>query len=308
MRLTWLFSAVFLVSIPARAQTPSAADALFEEGRAALARGDLDVACDRFARSDALDPAAGTRGSLGECEERRGRVASAWHAYRTAVDLAPTGDPRRVVIEQRMARLKPRIPHVILSLKDSPWDTTVTEGAETLGERATYGTPIPLDPGAHHLTVKASGRATVSLEVTMLEGQTTQIAVTAGPAVARASAPLVPATALAPVPMSAPPPPSPGPWIAGGIGAAGLVVGIVMGAVVLAKKGVTNSHCDTIARVCDADGLAAASLGRTLGPISTVGFVIGATGLASGLTWLLVRNSSPVATVGLGAGGLGGTW
>ena len=57
---------------------PPAAAALFDEGRAALQRRDWDFACAKFAASERLDPAIGTQFNLANCEEERGRLATAW--------------------------------------------------------------------------------------------------------------------------------------------------------------------------------------------------------------------------------------
>src|SRR5262245_31877335 len=62
----------------------SAAEALFEEGRSALAAGDLDLACARFRESNRLDPAVGTVLNLADCEEKRGKLATAWTLFRRA--------------------------------------------------------------------------------------------------------------------------------------------------------------------------------------------------------------------------------
>src|SRR4051812_33228673 len=77
----------------ARAQG-SAAEALFNEGRKALAAGDLETACARLRASDKLDPAPGTKANLAECEEKRGRVATAWELYRTVLEQIPRTDKR----------------------------------------------------------------------------------------------------------------------------------------------------------------------------------------------------------------------
>jgi hypothetical protein len=72
------------------AQNPAAAEALFEQARAAMAAGSYDIACARFRDSDKLDPAVGTRFNLADCEERRGRVATA-AAYKHLGVTPPRG-------------------------------------------------------------------------------------------------------------------------------------------------------------------------------------------------------------------------
>src|SRR5882672_2555090 len=76
----------------ANAQNGAAADALFQEGQAALERGDLDIACPKLRESDRLDPANGTKLNLADCEEKRGHLASAWELYRKLSETLPAGD------------------------------------------------------------------------------------------------------------------------------------------------------------------------------------------------------------------------
>src|SRR5579871_2477262 len=103
--------ALALAVSSARAQAP-AAEALFEQGQAALKAGDYDTACARFRASDQLDPGGGVRANIGLCEEKRGRVASAWEAFKGALKELPPGDPRVPKIEQRVKDLEARLPHL----------------------------------------------------------------------------------------------------------------------------------------------------------------------------------------------------
>lgn len=168
-------------STVAHSQAP-AAEALFDQGREALKRGDLDTACARFRASEQLDPAPGTRLNLGDCEERRGKIASAWAAFRGALEKLPPGDSRIAVAQARIQDLERRLPRVTLTLAPgAPKDTTVREGENTIGSAATFGVPLPFDPGVHHLTVLAPGRPPKSLDVTIVEGKATTIAVAPAP-------------------------------------------------------------------------------------------------------------------------------
>src|SRR5262249_38113298 len=55
-----------------------AAEGLFDQGRAAMQRGDFAQACGLLERSQRIDPAVGTLLYLAECYEKSGRTASAW--------------------------------------------------------------------------------------------------------------------------------------------------------------------------------------------------------------------------------------
>lgn len=275
--------------------TAAAADTLFDRGRDALAKGDLDTACASFRASDQLEAAAGTRLNLGDCEERRGKVASAWEAFRATLPKLPPGDPRIAIAEARIRNLEHRLPRLTLTLAPGvPRDTIVREGDVTIGAAATFGIALPLDPGMHHLNVLAPGRAPRSLDVMLLEGKTVALAVepeTAQP-VERVIAHQTST-----------------PWILGGVGVAGLIVGGVTGAFVLQKKSVTNAHCSDATHTCDADGKAAADAGRMLGPVSTTGLVVGALGVSVGAIWLLARTTrGPSTAIGFGLIAGGGAW
>src|SRR3954471_558336 len=66
----------------------ASAEALFNEGRRLVQVGQLAQACQKFAASEKLEPAVGTLLNLASCNERQGRIASAWANYRDAAGLA----------------------------------------------------------------------------------------------------------------------------------------------------------------------------------------------------------------------------
>ena len=169
-----LIAAVLLSALPARADEPAAAmaSALFEQGRAALKRGDFETACARFRASDGLDPAVGTKLNLADCEEKRGKLATSWELFRTAREKLPPKDERVALVAARIADLDWRVPKLVVTLgPKAPRDTVAREGAVTFGA-ALFGVPLPMDPGLHELTVTAPGREPSVYEVTLTEGET----------------------------------------------------------------------------------------------------------------------------------------
>ncbi len=286
---------------PARAQA-SAAEALFDQGKVALAANDLETACARFRASDQIEPAAGTRANLADCEERRGKFATAWEVYKSALAKLPAGDSRATVIQERIAKLEARLPKLVLSLAPgAPKETIVREGEATLGAAATYGVPLPLDPGVHHLVITAPGRPANNLDVTLVEGKTTKLAVEAGAAVGVAPPPVPPSAkpGASPAVVESR---SPGPWIVGGVGVAGLIVGAVTGGLVLSNKSTANANCTNgPPPTCkNQTGLDAASAVRTFGPVSTVGLVVGGAAVAAGAIWLGVRGAGKQGAMRVG--------
>src|SRR5262249_2654152 len=112
------FVAVLGMAPRARAEGDdrAVAEALFDKGRAALKRGDLDAACAAFEESERLEPAPGTMFNLGDCEEKRGHIAVAWQWFEEASQKLSATDKRRALVVARAAALKARVPELTLQL------------------------------------------------------------------------------------------------------------------------------------------------------------------------------------------------
>ncbi len=182
-----LGAALLLAPGPARAAGDAAsAEALFEVGRAALERGDYETACAKLGESQRLDPAAGTLMNLAACEEKRGRLASAWESFRGALGLLRADDERRSIVTERLTSLEARLPRLVLVLAPSaPALTRVLRDGSELG-RAALGVPLPLDPGKHEVVAVADGFEPRAFVVSAEEGKTLVVAVEPGPARAKA--------------------------------------------------------------------------------------------------------------------------
>ena len=135
-----------------------------------MAAGSYDIACARFRDSDKLDPAVGTRFNLADCEEKRGRVATAWSLFRGVLSELAEDDDRRPIAQERVRALEPRLPYLTMRRDPAtpPGVRVRIDGVE-LGE-GTFGVPLPMDPGAHDLAlVPAEGgdgqRSTFTLRV-----------------------------------------------------------------------------------------------------------------------------------------------
>ena len=265
----------------ARAQNPAAAEALFEQARAAMAAGSYDIACARFRDSDKLDPAVGTRFHLADCEERRGHVATAWSMFRGVVSELADDDDRKPIAAKRAKALEPRMPYVTLvRASDTPPAVKVRVDGVELGE-GSLGVPLPMDPGLHELVLlPGEGKTERKSSFSLGEGE-------------RADLPLR-VTLDAPPAGDAPEPASqPGAWkrkwayVAGGIGAGGIAVGAVTGIITLTKKSTVNANCSDNERACNQTGIDARESGRTFGVLSGISFGVGAAGLATGaFLWL----------------------
>ena len=95
---TALFVALALGPLTAHAQTAenkAAAEALFDEGRALMDKGDIGGACREFEESDRLDPAPGTLLNLAGCYDGLGQGGQCLgHLSQRRADGPRTGPSR----------------------------------------------------------------------------------------------------------------------------------------------------------------------------------------------------------------------
>jgi hypothetical protein len=281
---------------PAAAQGTAAAEVLFNEARKAMDAKDYDTACKRFRESNRLDPAVGTMLNLATCEDRRGRVATAWELFRGAYEKLPPSDPRHDYAKAQVDRLEPRLPHVTLTLAaGAPPDTKVRDG-ETIYSGAAFGLPLPVDPGKHDLVIEAPGRETRTVAVEIREAATMTIEIV--PGAEKAESPAGTETGSAAQGDARETSSSAGgdgggfgkkQWgfVAGGVGVVGIGVGITAGIMALGKKSTTDEQCSEALQRCSQEGHDAASAGRTLAAVSTVGWIVGAVGVGAGVYLIL---------------------
>jgi tetratricopeptide (TPR) repeat protein len=314
-----LLVAAALVLLPGRAlaQTgdPAAAEALFAAGRAAFESGDYDSACAKFAESHRLDPAAGTVINLAACNERRGRLASAWENWREALSMLRADDERRPGVEKRKNDLEARLPRLVVRLAPgSPPGTAVSRDGVALGP-ATFGLPLPVDPGPHRIEVTAQGRTPRSYDVKAEEGRAVELLVEPGPPLPGHAAAAAPAK-VAPAKPSARSDSGGGDlrlvgYVTAGVGLVGLGVGAVTGLMAFDRKQTIIDTCDKQGErySCPSEGVDAADSGKTLATVSSIATISGLALAATGLVLVFTSsNDGPevTATVLPSGGMIGG--
>jgi hypothetical protein len=154
-----------------------AAEKLFEDGRAALALGHLDEACDAFRRSQELEPRVGTLLNLGDCEEKRKRIASAWEAFVEAKALAASlkDSKRAATADKHAAALVTRLPYLVLAVKRVDGLVITRDGVAV--PTAEWDHEVPLDPKHYKLEASAPGRTPWTRELDLAEAQHLKIEV-----------------------------------------------------------------------------------------------------------------------------------
>jgi len=236
------------------------AEELFREGRAALKEQQYDLACEKLAESQWLEPAAGTLLNLAVCLEARGQRTEAWVAYRDALQLSrAAGNAGGVrLAEERLASIAEKLCMLTIVLpEDRPAGMTIElDGAPLRSDQ--WATPIPLEAGAHVVDLSAPGRGSRS--------QTVHLEQLGSELVLRL--PALVATTDAPAPkMSTPvarrePPAANSTFraalvVPGAIGVGGLLATLYFGARAASEWGTRDAHCPD--HRCDAVAVDASS-------------------------------------------------
>ncbi len=313
-------AALLMAAGDVRAQSATdkaAAETLFEEGRKLMADGRHAEACPKFASSQKLDPGLGTLLNLGNCYELTGKLASAWAQFREAASLASaSSDTRRAEVAQKRASdLEPRLARVTIAVPAMSPANLEVELDGVAYDRAVTNVAMPIDPGAHEISVKAPGHAawTTRLQVPEEAAQLTVEVPALQPLTTRTEGGTSPTPAVASRPVVAPPDAGTGAlrWsgqrtaalISGGLGLVAAGCSVVFGLRARADWNDAQTRCP--------GGLCASQrdvdLGddaRTKANVATVLGGLGLAGIAAGaVLWITAPSGTGRAGyVGLGAG------
>ena len=162
-------SGAFRAAAQEDAATRARAQALFDEAQELLKVRDFVRACPKLEEVNNLLPGKiGALMELAACYEGWGKTTSAWARYRTAADLATkTRDPRKADADAKVAALAPQVPRLVVVVPDSMRAVNgmviETDGVP-LGP-ASWGTSIPVDPGAHEVSASAPNKRKWSTKI-----------------------------------------------------------------------------------------------------------------------------------------------
>jgi hypothetical protein len=325
----------------------AAARQLGNEGIDLYEKGDYEPALDRLSRAYAVVRAPTLGLWLARALDKNGKLVRAAERYRE-VTRYPLNDQSPPQFHQAQAdaskelpALEARIPSVIVRIEGAEVDEVLIQLNGNPLRSAFVGVAVPVNPGTATVEGTFEGK-TVTQTAELKEGDkkkslVLQFAASAAPPAGAAPPAAAPASA-APSPTPAPSfqpagatPASPAadtgtepgfvhttlPWIALGVGGAGLIGGGVAGLIALNKKSSLDDgncwegNCGTWAQ----DDVDTYNQMRIL---TTVGLVVGGVGIATGVTLLLTAPKSPEqpppATarvepwVGLGSAGMRGVF
>lgn len=223
---------------------------------------------------------------IGLCEAQLGRLVTALGGLELALADADTvGQGFRDEVEQNIARLRERIPKLVLRRGAGAEAASIELDGVPLGDTS-IGVEVPVDPGPHSITARARGYESFEQTVNLREGatETLQIELEALPA------PPPDAQSAAP---GAPPPPRTKvlPYVIGGAGVASLVASGVLFALRQSSLSELDSQCEN--DVCPSSQKAEYDRLKIYhyGSIATLGVGVAALGTAATL-FILDRKAS----------------
>lgn len=271
-----------LAAGPARGQSPDETRGreLFEQGQKAMAVQDYATACPRFQESYNLGGVAGSLLNWADCEEARGRLATALELWQQG-EAKVVRDPERLdFVTKRIAALTPRVPRIEVTAADSHAEQVRVELDGTVID-ITRG-PLPVNPGKHTLHATASGSPPEdqAFEVAPAESKKLTLRIRAKSAPAATS--VATAAQTATPPAAGPPALAIAGWTLGAMGAAGLIGFAVTGGMVL-------SSCQGSLNPCRGDR--GEIEGLNVANAALLGVGLG--GVASGVGLLLLHASKP---------------
>lgn len=268
------------LAAPPSAEDREAARKLADEGAELFDAGRYDEAVKLFRKADEKVHAPTFGLAIAQAYAKGGKLIEARAHYQKVVnEKLPPSPPPSFVEAQAAARreldeLSRRIPtlQIVLSGAGAGGAKVAIDGAPV----ASIDQPLERNPGDHRIDVTPGSGKPISRELTLREGATERIEIAlpgAAPGSEKASSgskgSILPAA------------------ISLGIGAVGIGVGAVTGAMALGRAGDIKDACS--GNVCPKSLEGEASSAGTLADISTVSFIAGGVGVAAGVVLLILR-------------------
>ncbi len=320
-----LLLASTLVSGAAGAQTDeqlSGARAAATAGAQAFQNGEYAKAVDFFSRAEKLVHAPTHLLFLARAHAKLGQLVDAREIYikikreQLAADAPQAFKDAQQSAAQELQALAPRIPRVTASVQGAGAKTpSITMDGRRVPD-ALVGIPRPVDPGKHVFKAVADGMESPEQTVDVKEGANESVVLTLQPVQGAAASKPAPAQPAGPAPVSDTGKDTGGvsgmrigAYAGFGVGAIGIAGGVVF----LLKKSSNSSDADKLFNSCNPQGCTSAQRSKvksldsdasSAGTLSTVGFVVGGVGVATGVVLLVLDSGKKRAAAVLRHGDL----
>ncbi len=307
-------SPVVLFSETAAAQQPSEQDIaqarqLGQQAQAAYDAGNFAESEKLWAAARNLYPVAPTLTlGLARTQAKLGKVVAAQENYNKIIrewgnnpSPPPAFAAALEAAKSEVGAVSAKVANVVISV-DGAQSPNVTIDGQTVPVAA-LGLKRPVDPGTHTVRAEASGYKPAEATFQVAEGGNAEakLKMEKSAETPVAAAP-VPGTQPAPQPEQKPADVSVDTGKGGssnktlavvalGVGGVGLAVGAVTGILAMGKHGDLESACPN--GTCPSDKQSDVDGYKTMGTISTVGFIVGAVGIGAGVVlWLTAPKES----------------
>ena len=311
--------AVATVASPAYAQDASSQDIaqarqLGGQAQAAYDKGDFTESEKLWTAAAKLYTQAPTLTlGLARTQAKLGKVVAAQESYNKIVrewgnnpNPPPAFKDAVEAAKAEVVAVSAKVASVTVTI-EGPTNPQVTIDCQPV-PAAALGLKRPVDPGSHKVTATADGYKPADTTFAVAEGGS-------------AAATLKMEKAAAAVVTGPAPTPGPGPasptepgadtgtgkgnsnktlaLVAFGVGGAGLIVGAVTGAIALGKAGDLKNVCDAN-KSCPASSQSDVDSYKSVGTISTIGFIVAGVGGVAGVVLLLTAPKENAASAGSG--------
>lgn len=215
--------------------------------------------------------------------------------------------PIREDCAQRLDEIGKAMPSVVFEVMDSaghdvPGVAITMNGQSVAGGGNASDAAVELDPGEHTFSFEAAGLKKLEKRLVLAEGmrQRREVVFMVAVEAAQIASATPPPPAEAPTRSARPPTLA---WVAFGVGGAGLTLGVISGLVAGGKHSTLEGECNNTAGTCTparANDLDSFHTWRT---ISTVGYVVGALGVAGGaVLWFMAPRARNATATGVWLG------
>ncbi len=261
------------------------AQARFLRGKELFAKQAFAESLVEFQGSLAIVASPNTRLYAARCYRQMGKLVEAYvELLRTSVEAREhsSEDTRYVktgeAADQERLDLAPQLGFVSVTVDRAAGNTTLKVGQEEIG-RGGWREPIPVMPGTAEVIVETPDRAPLRQEVRLAAGESKALSFDAAADAPSSSVAGTPA-------MQAPVATSraglrPYAYVAGGVGAAGIVTFVVAG---LLSKGTYDDLASSCHGPCPRSRQSDIDAGKTQQTVANVGLVVGIVGAAAGVT------------------------
>jgi hypothetical protein len=295
-KIIYLFGFVGVLSIhaDALAQVPDArakieAQKLYEDGANDMEADAYSRACPKFEAAFKILPDHIRTGvTLAECLDKWGKPASALGVLEKVLPLAKArGDKAKVAeVEASIADLDHRVPRLTIRVSSSLSKTPglAISRATVPVPPASWGKPIPLDPGEYEIEVSAVDKPIWKTTVQLVIGEPKTVDIVPG---WKESEKVEEQTRVVPPPL----PVGNGLRTVGfvgiGLGAAGLATWGVLGGLAISQNNASKERCSRD-HYCDEEGTSRRNDAIGLGHGATIGLIAGSAFLATGVSLVVI--------------------